>query len=157
MTMTVFALVPLILVLVTCGGLVWLWVRVVRGRKLGDLPVCGQCGYGTRGLTGLACPECGADLREVGIVTPRARGQVGPAKFIGLWTLLLPVPMLVAVSLVLAFFAPHVTTWTTEESLRPESGSFDLLRIGAEATRATSGPASHVGSGGASAAVVGRR
>jgi hypothetical protein len=29
---------------------------------------CGRCGYDVRGLPTFACPECGADLREVGIV-----------------------------------------------------------------------------------------
>jgi len=33
-------------------------------------PSCGSCGYPTRGLGSLDCPECGADLREAGIVTP---------------------------------------------------------------------------------------
>ena len=28
---------------------------------------CGNCGYPTRGIAELRCPECGADLREVGI------------------------------------------------------------------------------------------
>ena len=31
---------------------------------------CGQCGYAVRGLTTFVCPECGADLRQVGIVRP---------------------------------------------------------------------------------------
>jgi len=31
-------------------------------------PRCGACGYSVRGLTALCCPECGADLRGVGIV-----------------------------------------------------------------------------------------
>jgi hypothetical protein len=30
-------------------------------------PACGACGYDTTGLTSLTCPECGADLRVVGI------------------------------------------------------------------------------------------
>ena len=33
-------------------------------------PVCGNCGYPSRGLGSLDCPECGADLREAGIITP---------------------------------------------------------------------------------------
>lgn len=35
-----------------------------------DGPACGACGYATRGITELTCPECGADLRKVGIVKP---------------------------------------------------------------------------------------
>lgn len=39
--------------------------------------VCGACGYSTIGLRELRCPECGGDLRSVGIYTPstpRGRG-----------------------------------------------------------------------------------
>lgn len=32
-------------------------------------PRCGQCGYVVRGIMSLTCPECGGDLREVGIDT----------------------------------------------------------------------------------------
>lgn len=39
------------------------------GRRVTE-PACGRCGYPARGLGSLDCPECGADLRDVGIVTP---------------------------------------------------------------------------------------
>ncbi|QQE13031.1 hypothetical protein JD969_06110 [Planctomycetota bacterium] len=47
--------------------------RVVGGkRKLkanaGGEGRCGQCGYLVVGLTKMMCPECGRDLREVGIL-----------------------------------------------------------------------------------------
>jgi class 3 adenylate cyclase len=32
--------------------------------------VCGKCGYIVKGLTTLTCPECGSDLRDVGIISP---------------------------------------------------------------------------------------
>lgn len=32
--------------------------------------VCGKCGYIVKGLATLTCPECGSDLRDVGIVSP---------------------------------------------------------------------------------------
>lgn len=35
---------------------------------------CGKCGYAARGLSTFICPECGSDLREVGIVRPEQRG-----------------------------------------------------------------------------------
>lgn len=40
---------------------------------------CGGCGYSVKGLTTLTCPECGADLREVGINRPNSQA--------GLWML----------------------------------------------------------------------
>src|SRR5262245_46761666 len=42
-------------------------------RRMGislDQPSCGYCGYPVRGLPSFVCPECGSDLREVGIDTP---------------------------------------------------------------------------------------
>jgi hypothetical protein len=34
-------------------------------------PSCGACGYPVQGLPSFTCPECGKDLRQVGIITPR--------------------------------------------------------------------------------------
>lgn len=48
----------------------WAW----RDRKSVTAPACGQCHYPVRGLPTFTCPECGSDLREVGIeVPPRQR------------------------------------------------------------------------------------
>jgi class 3 adenylate cyclase len=38
-----------------------------------DLPTCGHCGYAVTGLTTFICPECGRDLRVVGIVRAGAK------------------------------------------------------------------------------------
>lgn len=58
--------------------------------------MCGGCGYCVRGIEGLTCPECGSDLREVGIVTPGNRRSVSQWwAYVALWTLALPFPALV--------------------------------------------------------------
>ncbi|XAM00010.1 hypothetical protein OT109_01215 [Phycisphaeraceae bacterium D3-23] len=44
-----------------------------RNPRPRNIPACGKCGYPARGLNTFECPECGADLREVGIVTPGMR------------------------------------------------------------------------------------
>lgn len=61
---------------------------------------CGRCGYSARGIAALCCPECGADLRRVGIVpaetvavAPPVRATAAVAVFIllssgGLWLML---------------------------------------------------------------------
>jgi hypothetical protein len=36
------------------------------------VPSCRACGYAVKGLPSFTCPECGSDLREVGIDTPGA-------------------------------------------------------------------------------------
>jgi hypothetical protein len=48
----------------------------------GATPRCGGCGYDTTGLSGLTCPECGADLRAAGILagqTARAGRGFAPS------------------------------------------------------------------------------
>ncbi len=87
-----FLIIPLAYLLTSLVGLTYLWYRVLKGKRGGDLPTCAKCGYAVRGLPGLDCPECGADLREVGIVTPKQRGAVSPVLFVLVWTLLLPGP-----------------------------------------------------------------
>ena len=40
------------------------------------VPSCRACGYAVKGLPSFTCPECGSDLREVGIDTPGAGQEV---------------------------------------------------------------------------------
>jgi|SRR5688572_19151352 len=46
-----------------------------RGPKV-TVPSCRACGYAVKGLPSFTCPECGSDLREVGIDTPGAGREV---------------------------------------------------------------------------------
>src|SRR5688572_15999719 len=52
-----------------------------RGKRSGDgdLARCGHCGYAVTGLTTFTCPECGSDLREVGIVRRGGGGRFARA------------------------------------------------------------------------------
>lgn len=56
--------------------------RRSRGREAS----CGQCGYLVRGISGLTCPECGADLREAGIIGGRSH-RLGRRLVVVAWTL----------------------------------------------------------------------
>jgi hypothetical protein len=67
-------------VLVLVGGAVLFFLLIRRFARRVDLThgsVCGRCGYSVRGLTTFTCPECGGDLREVGIYSPIMRQKVG--------------------------------------------------------------------------------
>ncbi len=66
----------LLLVLVLGGLVVGIVLIVIGGRKgpAGEM-ACGRCGYAVRGLQQLACPECGADLREAGIARGGSSGK----------------------------------------------------------------------------------
>ena len=43
-------------------------VRTLERRRRRTDAACGLCGYSLRGLDMLTCPECGSDLRRVGIL-----------------------------------------------------------------------------------------
>ena len=45
------------------------------GRKV-TIPSCRACGYAVKGLPSFICPECGSDLRDVGIDTPGAAREM---------------------------------------------------------------------------------
>lgn len=63
----------LLLLLAIAAIALILSARRRRGRLTG--PVCGSCGYNVLGLATMTCPECGGDLRRVGILTPQTPGQ----------------------------------------------------------------------------------
>ena len=72
--MVFMLLVVVAAVVVGVAVLVWLLVRPRKAEPASG-GKCGQCGYGVRGIASTTCPECGADLREVGIVAgERPRG-----------------------------------------------------------------------------------
>src|SRR5687768_7245870 len=64
-----------------------------RGRA-GDWrePRCGRCGYIVRGIPTFVCPECGSDVREVGITTGKTSHSPWIAFLLGalVWSIILP-------------------------------------------------------------------
>ncbi len=69
-----------------------LLVRQLRRLPVGpDHPTCGKCSYNVTGLPSDTCPECGSNLREVGIVQPKVwQPWSGSKKLFGWTVLLLP-------------------------------------------------------------------
>ena len=99
------AIAPLVLlfiiaVLIALGVV----LTIVRARGKVTHPVCGGCGYAVEGLEVLRCPECGCDLREVGIMTPTMSRGLSPGAVAVLaavaWTMLIPLPALIATRIV---------------------------------------------------------
>ncbi|MEX2214816.1 MAG: adenylate/guanylate cyclase domain-containing protein [Phycisphaeraceae bacterium] len=78
----------LILAPAMCVSLWILWRRRSGEQDGGGDPVCGACRYPVRGLSTFQCPECGADLREVGMLRPRGRGSFRAAVIA--WTIMWP-------------------------------------------------------------------
>jgi hypothetical protein len=83
---------------------VLLLASMLRGRGtvqgLADGGACGRCQYNVRGLTTFLCPECGADLREVGILPPAQSGVT-----LSKWVVVILVVTLMGLSLMLLMFA----------------------------------------------------
>ena len=67
-----FASYSLLLLPIALGIFVLLAMQW-RRRPVNAAPVCGRCGYDVRGLPGNVCPECGSDLRVVGVRRPGDR------------------------------------------------------------------------------------
>ena len=123
------AIAPFALLVVVLFGavLATLWIRVLR-RPKSDLPTCGACGYGVRGVSSLRCPECGADLREVGIITPGRQGTVTPVIFTVIWTVCYLILALFVGGLLIAM-GPRIRSMVYELSLRPISNAFHEIEI----------------------------
>lgn len=82
------------LILAAIVGAALMLLRRPGKRTNQDTPACGQCGYCVRGLPTFTCPECGSDLREVGIVRPDMRRGLGAGWRMILWTLVLSITAL---------------------------------------------------------------
>jgi hypothetical protein len=57
-----------IFIVVAVVGLLIVTLLPRRSAPAAGDAACGSCGYSTRGLETLTCPECGEDLRRVGII-----------------------------------------------------------------------------------------
>ncbi len=127
-------LIPVALLLASVVGMVWLWIRVYAlprgstGAAEAALPRCGHCGYPVRGAAGLTCPECGSDYRLVGIEGASRKKALGPVVFGLWWTLLLPLPMLVAIGLGIAV-GPKTHHSQDSVTLQPTSGQYQDVHL----------------------------
>jgi hypothetical protein len=61
----VFLLVGMLLLGLSVGG------RYPRRLRI-ETPSCGRCQYPVCGMPTFTCPECGSDVRDVGILLPRS-------------------------------------------------------------------------------------
>jgi hypothetical protein len=81
-------------------------------------PTCGQCGYCVRGISTLTCPECGSDLREVGIIPPNKRIFGSKTIKLILWTFAAP-PLAALISILLLFTVlPFAQMYKVDRSIQ---------------------------------------
>lgn len=121
----------LILVLAAVAGIVLLFLHASKRGKAE--PACGKCGYAVRGLSSFTCPECGADLREVGIVT--AKGGIPTAAWIILWGTLLLIIACPLSGLWVALVGPmHHWNNDTVTLSAPQSNQYTSITLRSHAT-----------------------
>jgi predicted RNA-binding Zn-ribbon protein involved in translation (DUF1610 family) len=131
-----------VLCILVAIGLVFAGIMLVmlRGgltRKRVQRPSCGACGYSVEGLPTFICPECGCDLRTVGIRTPSTRVPIAAGFLWGTaWTVLLPISAFL-ITTILVFAGAWPTNYVHNESsyLRPKSGNYVQLQMHATADR----------------------
>ncbi|MBN1343855.1 MAG: hypothetical protein JXQ73_14320 [Phycisphaerae bacterium] len=101
--MAAVALTFILLFALLVVGAVVLIVRLVRGapRHAVAEPSCGSCGYAVQGLPTFTCPECGSDLREVGIRTSQEARPLSSFWRKVIWTLALVLPAVVTTLLLM--------------------------------------------------------
>ena len=120
---------PIFLLVLLAIIAVGVWVvavaRRARRARPSEGPACGACGYSVVGLTSMTCPECGGDLRSVGIVTPHAKGQA--ASWIASAALFSVLLALVAAVVTPTLFSVMPLRRSYEKNLRllsPASGAY---------------------------------
>jgi hypothetical protein len=104
-----------------------------------DEPHCGQCRYIVRAVSSWQCPECGSDLRNVGVRTGKDQLPFALASRIVLWTVLLPGPaMILYTAVIQAVPSCHQGGWYAQLTSPIEPGvdfTFDTHGYGFEDSR----------------------
>jgi len=127
-------LLLIILLAIVAAVIAWALVVSRRGRRPSGA-VCGACGYSVVGLTTMRCPECGGDLREVGILTPHTPRQGG--RVVGGALLFTALLGFVAIESGAALHSVLPQRRTYSQQLRlvtPKSGAYREIHFGAEST-----------------------
>lgn len=123
-------------------GLVILGYRLARGPRV-EQPSCANCRYAVVGLPGHICPECGSDLRVVGILQPGSIRPMGRLGWLIVWTCLLPLPAFIVSSVLIARVQPWTVTSQRLTLGMPGSRAFLSLQMISPSTGAmpaTAGP-----------------
>jgi hypothetical protein len=122
-----------IIVVLSClGGLFAPWWLVLRRPQTGAMPGCRRCGYTIYGSDNPECPECGANLIEVGVTVPAIRHPPLIPMFVLIWSVCLPIPLLI-VSGILVWYGPKTAIPTPWLELTPiQSGQYESVVISTE-------------------------
>lgn len=117
---------PLLGLGVLAASVVVIWRAVTLPRGSRRAPACERCRYEVAELTTFTCPECGGDLRQVGIITPamevRRRGSLALA-VLG-WTILCG-----SLAYMVFIFSFFFIGFTSVQSVQGQSSQIDLTPL----------------------------
>jgi hypothetical protein len=131
---------PLMLIVVAVAFLLVFRGRTPLDGVTGTDPLCGQCGYCVRGLLAHICPECGGNLREVGIITPGSRRPLSRGKRVLLWTIVAPMPVLLLFAILFPMIGPQWLRTTQRRVIFSQSSfCFVTITVNCEGKRLTFG------------------
>lgn len=127
---------PVLGLLLVAWAVLTIWRAVTLPRGSGRVPACENCKYAVADLSSFICPECGQDLRRVGIVTPRIeatrRGSLAGA--IIAWTFLCIGGLYVVFMIAMLAFGASQTfsatasaSQTWQQTLIPNSGAYQSV------------------------------
>ncbi|MDB5321315.1 MAG: Adenylate cyclase [Phycisphaerales bacterium] len=151
----------------TGGGWTWEWIALgvmvlaalllaaalvgfaIRQRGLAGRAEasCGRCGYDVRGLPTFFCPECGSDLREVGISSGSPRRVMGllilaivaSRRRMLVWTLAVVAMTLLVMFGALAMVIRYNVEPVAEVTLEPASKAYRVMAVSSGNVRRASG------------------
>jgi hypothetical protein len=109
---------------------VGIWIVWRMPRRTGTTePACGRCGYFVTGLSGNVCPECGSDLRAVGVITPGGARQAPARLKLATMVLLLPLPLVFGWQLVRPVLPKRFGAISLITLAQPKSDAYRRIRI----------------------------
>ena len=112
----------------------WVVWRLPR-RAATPEPACGRCGYFVTGLSGTVCPECGSDLRAVGILAPGDVRQASAVLKLAILALLLPLPVVIGWRIVRPVLPKRYQQMNFIRLEDPRSGEYRRIVIDAFGSR----------------------
>lgn len=131
-----FALMLMALTIVLVVGVgVILWA--VFGKSPYKEACCGKCRYSVEGLEGMTCPECGSDLRRVGIFVPGMRRETRAATratvLALVWTCVMAIAWITANTLVSNAVQGWMTMTGTTGLVGPDSDAYASINLSVSA------------------------
>lgn len=99
------------------------------GRWRVSVPSCPRCFYNVTGLTSNVCPECGANLNEVGVLEPGEMKPLGRVAYAMIWTVVLGAVALLVSPEILQYVPQKWSVMGERVFASPKSGLYNSVTL----------------------------